>query len=358
MTLSLALATAALLAADPSPLPPGHPPMGAPMGGAQPSAASSSAPTSAPTSAPNGGALPPGHPAFGSDAPPAAPGGLPQGHPPSTGRAPPSADELMQQLEGMQGLRERDKTFEIASSLGKLYYANGRPADAIAYLTQAEDKARPARELYAAQKKKLGAAAVPSAEAAGCGFSAQTPVEDMSRVAAERAKKGDTAGAAACARAALEPVVDVEVMHANALMLTHDAPGALRRYEAVLELAPSNADALFGRSALLYETRGEDLKALRSAREGFEAFVAAHPDSPRKDLANKLARMAGEAEKAGGLTKWQATRAEDRRIRATKLDLNAQPPMMAARALASARTERWATAWAWAALAMTAESSD
>ncbi|WP_434382960.1 tetratricopeptide repeat protein [Melittangium boletus] len=311
MTLSLALtATAALLAAEPSSLPAGHPPLGA----------------EAPAAAP--GAMPPGHPTFGAGAPPST-GALPQGHPPMTGRAPPNAEELLQQLEGMQGLRERDKTFEIASSLGKLYYANGRPADALAYLVQAGDKAKGVRELYIAQKKKLGAGAVKSAAEAGCGFSAQTPVEEMQKVAAERAKKGDTAGAVACARAALEPVLDVEVMHANSLLLTHDTRGALAVYERVLEVAPSNADALFGRSALLYETRGEDVKALRSAREGFEAFSAAHADAPRAPLAQKLARMAGEAERAGGMTKWKATRAEDRRIRATKLDLQHQSPLMA-----------------------------
>ncbi|ATB28176.1 hypothetical protein [Melittangium boletus] len=317
MTLSLALtAAAALLAAEPSSLPAGHPPLGA---GSQPSAAPS----------PGGGALPPGHPAFGSDAPPSGTGALPQGHPPMTGRAPPNAEELLQQLEGMQGLRERDKTFEIASSLGKLYYANGRPSEALDYLLQAEAKAKPARELFLAQKKKLGTGAVKSAAEAGCGFNAQTPVEEMAKVAAERAKKGDTAGAVACARAALEPVLDVEVMRANALMLTSDAPGALKVFEGVLEVAPSNADALFGRSALLYETRGEDVKALHTAREGFEAFAMAHPGSPRTPLANKLARMVGEVEKAGGMTKWQATRAEDRRIRATKLDLQHQSPLMA-----------------------------
>src|SRR6218665_1971312 len=317
MTLSLALtAAAALLAAEPSSLPAGHPPLGA---DSQPSAASS----------PGGGALPPGHPSFGSDAPPSGTGALPQGHPPMTGRAPPNAEELLQQLEGMQGLRERDKTFEIASSLGKLYYANGRPSEAIAYLLQAEAKAKPARELFLAQKKKLGTGAVKSAAEAGCGFLPQTPVEEMGKVAAERAKKGDTAGGAGRARAALEPVLDVEVMRANALMLTNDAPGALKVFEGVLEVAPSNADALFGRSALLYETRGEDVKALHAAREGFEAFAMAHPESPRTPLANKLARMVGEAEKAGGMTKWQASRAEDRRIRATKLDLQRQSPMMA-----------------------------
>jgi tetratricopeptide (TPR) repeat protein len=100
-------------------------------------------------------------------------------------------------------------------------------------------------------------------------------------------------------------------------------------------VAPSSADALFGRSALLYETKGEDLKALRSAHEGFEAFLAAHPGSSRAPLARKLSRMTDDAVKAGGMKKLLASRAEDRRIRATKLDL-APKAMMAQGPMAGA----------------------
>jgi tetratricopeptide (TPR) repeat protein len=297
MTLSLALATAALLAAEPTNLPAGHPPLGS---GAQPRAAA-----------------------------PSSPGALPDGHPPmsGSGRAAPTAEELLKQLDAMPDLREREKTFEIASALGKLYYTNGRPEDAVPYFLQAEQKGKPARELFLAQRKKLGKGAVPGAAEAGCGFDEQTPVESMAQTAAERAKKGDTVGAAACARAALEPVLEVEAMRANALFLSGDAAGALKVYERMLEVVPSHADALFGRSALLYETRGEDVKALQSAHEGFEAFLAVHPDGPRAPLARKLSRMADEAVKAGGMKKWQASRAEDRRIRATKLDLTGKPSM-------------------------------
>ncbi|WNG60713.1 hypothetical protein F0U59_42915 [Archangium gephyra] len=313
MTLSLALTAAVLLAAEPTNLPAGHPPLGSDP---QRPAASQG--------------LPEGHPNFGSSpSGAAATGAMPEGHPPMTGRAPPSAAELLQQLDSMQGLREREKTFEIASSLGKLYYTNGRAADSIPYFMQAEERGKTARELFLAQRKKLGQVAVQSPSEAKCGFSSATPVEEMVVVAAERAKKGDTAGAAACARAALEPVLDVESMRANAHFLSGDAAGALKTYERVLEVEPTSADALFGRSALLYETKGESLTSLRTAYEGFEAFLAAHPDSPRAALARKLARMTDEAVKAGGMAKWQATRAEDRRIRASKLDLTPGGPMMA-----------------------------
>jgi tetratricopeptide (TPR) repeat protein len=319
MTLSLALTAAALLAAEPTNLPAGHPPLGSE---AQPSAAAPASPGSM-------GVMPEGHPNFGE--------GTPEGHPPSTGRAPPTAEELLQQLDSMQGLREREKTFEIASSLGKLYYTNGRPGEAILYFLQAEEKAMATREFFLAQRKKLGKGAVPSAADANCGFTEQTPVESMGATAAERAKKGDTAGAVACARAALEPVLEVESMRANALLLSNNPEDALGVYERVLTVAPSYADALFGRSALLYETRGEDVKALRTAHEGFEAFLAAHPDSARAPLARKLSRMSDEALKAGGMKKWVASRAEDRRIRASKLDLTPkQPTMMAQGPMAGA----------------------
>lgn len=318
MTLALALAAAALLAAEPSNLPPGHPAIGSQP---QPSAEGS----------PSTEGLPKGHPAIGGGMTAPVPAGeMPEGHPPMTGRAPPTAEELLNQLDGMQGLREREKTFEIAGSLGKLYYTNGRARDAIPYFLQAEEKAKAVRELFLAQRKKLGKTPVQSAAQANCGFTPQSQVEQMAATAAERAKKGDTAGAAACARAALEPVLDVESMHGNALFLSGDVDGALKTYEHVLEVSPTQADALFGRSALLYETKGEDTKALQAAHEGFEAFVAAYPDSNRTPLARKLGRMTDEAVNAGGMKKWQASRAEDRRIRATKLDLTAAaPPMMA-----------------------------
>ena len=314
MTLSLALAAAALLTGQ---LPAGHPSLG----------------TDTPSS--SKGALPEGHPSLGgaSDAPA---GKLPEGHPATTGKSPPTADELLKQLDGMEGLREREKTFEIAASLGKLYSTNGRPADAINYYLQAEEKGKAARGVYLAQRKKLGGTPVPSAEAAHCGFTVNTTVEQMAQVASERAGKGDAAGAAACARAALEPVLEVQEMRAGASMLTGKGEDALKVYESVLEIDPTHADALFGRAALLYELHGEDAKALQSAREGFEAFVAGHGSAPRAALARRLATSAAEAQKAGGMKKWLASRAEDRRIRATKLDLQARPPPMEQGPVASA----------------------
>ncbi|KFE63049.1 tetratricopeptide repeat protein [Hyalangium minutum] len=308
MTLSFALAAAALLAAEPSNLPPNHPPV--PPG------------TQASPARPPPGVLPEGHPAMApGQGMEDGQGGLPEGHPPMTGsgagqgRLPPSAEDLLKQLDATEGLKSREKTFEIASSLGKLYYSNGRPGEAMMYFLQAEQKAVATRALFVEQRKKLGKKPVPSAEEVGCGFTPTTPLADMAKVADERAKKGDVAGSAACARSALEPVLEVEVMRGQALYLTGDKAGALTIFERVLDVAPSNAEALFSRSAVLYETKGEDVKALRAAHEGFEAYVAAHPDAPRVDLAKQLSVFAEETAKAGGREKWKQQRAEERRIR-------------------------------------------
>ena len=94
----------------------------------------------------------------------------------------------------------------------------------------------------------------------------------------------------------------------------------------MLEVAPTNEEALFARSAVLYETKGEDVKALQAAHEGFEAFVAVHPDSPRTGLAQQLSQFAEETAKAGGREKWKAARAKERSVRLSQ-PLAARPPM-------------------------------
>src|SRR5262245_25030141 len=148
MTSSLAV-IAALLAADPSPsLPPGHPALDAPI----------------------------------QSAPPVPRGALPEGHPPATGRAPPTAEELLRQLDATEGLLERGKTFEIAAALGKLYQMNGRAKDALPYFLQAEQKAEGLRALYLAERQKLGAKPVPSADEAGCDFIRDSTVEAMGAI--------------------------------------------------------------------------------------------------------------------------------------------------------------------------------
>ncbi|MBE4749669.1 tetratricopeptide repeat protein [Corallococcus sp. ZKHCc1 1396] len=299
MSLSLALATAALLAAEPTPLPPGHPTI--PPG-------TQASPTTA---------LPEGHPTMPASAPVAPGTPLPQGHPPvsDANKMPPSAEELMKQLDSTEGLREREKTFEIATSLGKLYYTNGRNAEALSYLAQAQARSEGARARFLALKKKLGKAAMPDAASANCGFTPGQTLDVMDAAVQARAKSGDTAGAAACARTALEPVLDVELLRGNALYLQGDSVAALKAYARVLEVEPRHPEALFGQGSLLFETQGENLPALKTAREGFDTLAETFPQSPRTPMARALSQRIEEMVKAGGRKKWLASRAEDRRVR-------------------------------------------
>ncbi|RKG81514.1 hypothetical protein D7W82_27970 [Corallococcus sp. CA049B] len=309
MSLSLVLATTALLAAEPTSLPPGHPTI-------PPGTQASPAMGTGPGSNAANGALPPGHPTMPAGSPVAPGTPLPSGHPTvDTNKLPPSAEELMKQLDSSEGLREREKTFEIASSLGRLYYMNGRNAEALAYLGQAQSKADGVRSLFLASRKKLGKAAIPTPEAANCGFTPGQALDSMEAVAQARAKSGDAAGAAACALAALVPALDVDTLRGNALYLGGDTANALKAYARVLEVEPRHEEALYAHSALLFETQGEDLQALGAARQGFDALATAYPQSQRAPMARELSVRIAEISKAGGRKKWLASRAADRKVR-------------------------------------------
>ncbi len=116
----------------------------------------------------DGTPLPPGHPAV--------PNALPPNHPPVTGTAAPADDakaapdtaELVKRLDQMENLKDKDKSFEVAASLGRLYYAHGRYAEAQTYLGQAMEKASGARAQYVTWRKALGDKPIPAAAAVGC----------------------------------------------------------------------------------------------------------------------------------------------------------------------------------------------
>src|SRR4051794_2802112 len=85
--------------------------------------------------------MPPGHPPMNRQ-----PGPLPQGAdlPPTPPQIPPPAPpaeapntataDLMKRLDQMENLKDKDKTFEVASPLGRLYYAHGRYDEARLFL--------------------------------------------------------------------------------------------------------------------------------------------------------------------------------------------------------------------------------
>ncbi len=295
-------------------LPPGHPPLGA---GAQSPRPLTDEQLTAP--------LPPSHPPVGAGAPKARPlndtqmgAPLPPSHPPvdpGTPSAPPSAapsaEELLQRLEGHADLKNKEKTFEVASALGKLYFAHGRYGEAIDYLSQAMTKAEPARAFFLAQRKKAAAGrqALPAPSAVGCEPNEQTTLEQLFARAEEKKKAGDAAGAASCARAALLMTQEVESLLAGAHFLQGNADAALKGYERQLELFPSSPEALYGRSAVLLDSKGDDPKALLAAREGFRKFVEAYPTDARAERAQAFLTRVDEALPAGGVSKLAQARA-------------------------------------------------
>jgi tetratricopeptide (TPR) repeat protein len=253
----------------------------------------------------NPGAMPANHPAL----PPVDPGAqLPPSHPPMPSGAPvadepgPSTEELMKRLDAMKDLADKDKSFEVAASLGRLYYAHGRYAEAATYLVQALEKAKPARQFYFEEKKAAGSKPLPAAGSIGCTPKPDDHLQAQLELAKGKAKS-DPAAAASCIRAALHPLIEVETQLGNARFLTKDSTGALAAYESALELFESNPEARYGRAALLLDTRGDDPKALEQARGDFVRFMTDYPTSPRAKQAKQLLERTDAAIAAGGMSK-------------------------------------------------------
>lgn len=241
--------------------------------------------------------LPPGHPQTGEPA-------LPPNHPPmgAPAQEAPSAAELMKKLDGMKDLANKDKSFEVAATLGRLYYAHGRYSDAVMYLSQAVEKAKPARELYLQLKKAAGNKPLPAAGAVGCTPKPDDKLDAQLELAKTKGKQDPAAGAA-CMRAGLHVLIELETQLGNARFLTRDSAGALAVYESALELFESNPDARYGRAALLLDTRGDEVKALEQAKDDFTRFLADYPTSPRAKQAKVLLDRTTAAIAAGGLSK-------------------------------------------------------
>ncbi|MCI0570023.1 MAG: hypothetical protein L0Y66_04665 [Myxococcaceae bacterium] len=270
--------------------------------------------------------LPPNHPpvppAAGQGAGVATPapvdGPLPSGHPPvAEGKAPPTAEQLLQQMDATPGLKEREKTFEMAAMIGRLYLHNGRPKDAQEYLAQAEARAEGLRKLLLAERKKLSATQRAGAETQACPLPEET-LEARERVVRERLTGGDRAAAVACARVALAPVLEVMSQRGHAAFLAGDAKAALAAHARALEVDPAFEESLFSRSALLYETRGSDKKALLEARDGFRLLLERHPTGARAPMARAMLGATEEAIAAGGVPQRVAKRASERRERLAK----------------------------------------
>ena len=303
---------------DPNaPLPPGHPAIGGSSTGAG--------------AIPSSGTLPPGHPAIGQ--PPmgegagAGAGALPPGHPQvDPSQKPLSTPELIQKLDATADLKERPKTFEVAASLGKLYYATARYADAAVYLKQAMDKADPARAVLVEARAKAGKAARPSLAEAGC------PLGDASLDASlgparEKLKAGNAAAAAACAEQAWVMVSDVGRQLSNAHFLAGDGKASLAVLDGLLTTQDADAEALFLRGAVRLDIASEDAKALGQSKKDLERCLAVAPNGPRAAFAQALLARLNAALGEGGLRKLDAKEAAvDRAKPVPNLAAAAPPP--------------------------------
>ena len=278
-------------------LPPGHPA----LEGAGP--ATSVSPHGAGLSAPKG-ELPPGHPHVGS------------------GNAPPSAQELLRQLDGQPDLKSRDKTFEVAAALAKLYFSNARYLDSTEYFRQALEKAAPVRSYYLDQAERVGALRRPNRDLAseltrihdvlaklqgksaaelGCKLSSDSAVEAVF-LKAKSLKGGD---ALACAREALRPVVEAQSLYATALYLSGDAKAALREHERVLEVSPAEEESLYGYAGTLWDSKPDDA-ALKGARAVLALELAWNPQGLHASGAKKLAAHLKTVADAGGPAAYRA----------------------------------------------------
>lgn len=267
-------------------LPPNHPQLGVKQGDSQQE-------------------LPPNHPPFGN---PQQTGNsqLPDNHPQlgnqqqgsamQQGGAAPSVDELIKQLDQQPDLKTRQKSFEVAAGIGKLYYAAARRPDAAEYLRQALTSAADARKTYLDLRKKAGKSALPA-----CEESPKTLADAVTR--ARELSKSNLPLAVSCLGNAVQPVIEAQALLASSLFLSGDAEGALTQYRGVLELSEGDEEALFGEGLLLLEEKGDSDKALAQAKQDFDRYLLLHPAGPRVDHARALLARVHAAQNAGGLSK-------------------------------------------------------
>jgi tetratricopeptide (TPR) repeat protein len=229
---------------------------------------------------------------------------LAQAPAPST---PPTAADLVQKLDSTAGLKEKDKPFEIAASLGRLYFAQGRYSDAQLFYKQALTTAEDARTLYLAQRRAVGPKSLPVPASVGCEPKADSALaQQLEKIRGLVALK-NTPAAVSCLRAALLPVMDVEVMYGNTQFLMGDAAAATLTFTRALETFESNAEARYSRAAVTLDAFGDDVLALGRAKADFERFLQDAPRSPHASNAKRLLARTQAAIGAGGLSKLTVT---------------------------------------------------
>jgi tetratricopeptide (TPR) repeat protein len=215
-------------------------------------------------------------------------------------------------MDAQPDLKSRPKPFEIAAAVGKLYYRRGRWADARDFFQQAEQGAAPLRALLLTERGQVHGS-LPTAEAAGCRLSSETAVQAAAEKARALAAKKDHGPAAACALAALGPALEATALLGNTLALMGEPAPALAAYARVLEVSPKDPEALYGHAAVLFDTKSDDLRALRTARAELQSYLEAWPNLPQTPQARALLQRTEALLTAGGATKLAEAEARARR---------------------------------------------
>jgi tetratricopeptide (TPR) repeat protein len=214
----------------------------------------------------------------------------------------PSAAEILKKIEATPQVKEQDKPFEVAASLGRLYFEQGRYAEAAGYYRQAMNKIEPTRALYLKLAKRIASKSLPPAASVGCLASTENTVAKLHETTLMLEKR-DVLSAASCAASALQPLRDVEVKFGDAQFLTGDSKGALESYSRALTTFESNALARYARGALLLDSQGDDLKSLTLAKSDLDRVITEQPSLPQLPQAKRLLELTTKALAAGGTSK-------------------------------------------------------
>jgi tetratricopeptide (TPR) repeat protein len=133
------------------------------------------------------------------------------------------------------------------------------------------------------------------------------------------AKTGPKDQATSCAFSAASAVADVMAARAHALYLLAKPKEALEGYAQALAVVEGHSASLYGRAHVLYETAPDDVRALKQASDALARFLAVSPGDGRAEHAKALRERLDHAVAAGGLTKLQATLADERKQKLAEL---------------------------------------
>src|SRR5690606_27767440 len=192
------------------------------------------------------------------------------------------------------------------------YLHRGRYADARTFFNQAREKGERLGTLYLQQKDALSADERSRLAGASCPLAPDAGLEPHLAHVEKVLAAGDRVEAAACTGVVLSGLVELYDQLGRAAQLAGDAPAAIEAHEGALRINPDAPESLFARSALLFETDGENIASLKAARDGFARYAEKHPQGPRAANARELQQRVDEAIAKGGVKAWVAGRRAER----------------------------------------------